>query len=150
MKEEIEKLRREVTDGNIKLKEDVLSYVDRRVGDRRHDRPSPETDKRLSLIENDIPEIKSDVKEGFSDIREAINRGTWALIGLLFTVLGSSGAMVYYIGTWKGQIDIRVSNLETRQEKSEEAIVKVRDSIRGIAKEEVDNFAKRNFESYNK
>ena len=116
-----------------------------RIG-REHSRPSPETDKRLSILDEKFSNINGDLK----DIKDAINNSTRWLIATLVSVVGITFSGAYVVGNWRGVVDEKIINIEIRQAKNINDITSVRESIRPTVKEEIDNFAKRNFESYNK
>ena len=104
------------------------------------------SDTRISVLETNFSNINDDLK----DIKTAINRSTGWLIVTMFTVLSSAFGVAFYIGTWKGGIEERIYTLERNQQKNINDVSVVKDSVRSIARDEINIFANRNFNSYNK
>ena len=79
----------------------------------RHRTPSPETDRRMSILEMGATDIKEDLKE----IKLAITRSTIWLITTLFTILIASFSLAFWLGSWKGSIEEKINNLQKSHEK---------------------------------
>ena len=128
----------------MKEEEECTIYQKGVVEGMKHSKPSPETAKKLAILETNFENINDDLKE----IKTAITRSTIWLITTLFTILIASFSLAFWLGTWKGSIEEKMNNLQKEHEKTVLELKSTKDSVRGIAKEEVDNFAKRNFDEY--
>lgn len=88
-----------------------------------HDKPSQETDRRLSVMETNFTNINEDLK----DIKTAINRSTIWLIITLFSILFSASSVAFWIGSWKGSFETRLDTIYSRITVNEERIEKMRE-----------------------
>lgn len=75
-----------------------------------HSKPSPETDRRMAILETNFSNINQDLK----DIKTAITRSTIWLITALFTFIISSFSLAFWIGSWKGSIEVKIDSIEKR------------------------------------
>lgn len=110
----------------------------------RHQKPAPETARKLAVLETNFQNINEDLK----DIKTAITRSTIWLITTLFTILLASFSLAFWLGSWKGALEEKMNTLQKEHEKTVLELKSTRESIRSIAKEEIDNFAQRNFDEY--
>lgn len=73
-----------------------------------HTKPSPETDRRLTVMETNFGYINEDLK----DIKKEISKSTWWLITTLLSVLLASFSLAFWVGSWKGRVDQRLDSIE--------------------------------------
>lgn len=73
-----------------------------------HTKPSPETDRRLTVMETNFGYINEDLK----DIKKEISKSTWWLISTLLSVLVASFSLAFWVGSWKGRVDQRLDSIE--------------------------------------
>ena len=73
-----------------------------------HTKPSPETDRRLAVMETNFGYINEDLK----DIKKEISKSTWWLITTLLSVLVASFSLAFWVGSWKGRVDQRLDSIE--------------------------------------
>lgn len=74
-----------------------------------HTKPSPETDKRLTVMETNFGYINEDLKE----IKKEISSSKIWLITTLISMLVASFSLAFWIGTWKGKVDQRLNAIES-------------------------------------
>jgi len=75
---------------------------------QEHAKMSPDTRDRIIPIETQMAYINNDLKA----IKDAINSTRNWIIITLIALIGTIGTSFFWIGSWKGGIDERVTSLE--------------------------------------
>lgn len=101
---------------------------------------------RMATLETNFSNINDDLKE----IKTAITRSTIWLITTLLTIIVASFSLAFWLGTWKGALEVRLENLERERKANAEEILNLRSSIQPTIDKSIDNFAQKNFIEYNK